>query len=288
MSATPNRTLFRVTRRVSVEPAKTRRAVTLGVVIDSHCEEAIPGGSDRTRGRSGSGPGAPWPGRVANRPALAPHPPFMKVGVLITGDRAVRAAHSLAADPSVDEVVVVGPAKSRSFEVVDTPTGCDVLIGSGPGAPGRARGYGLPLIWDGNKPAKGTLVWGANLAGLTLAVAGRETRPSIVAYAHPDESPAGDRSVRFPKPVGAIGVEETTIGDRTLFKGKSYNEYAGCLVVSKTRSVTIVDRADFLSGVALAAGISAVGQAAPGPVWENSLAYLETATAMGLVMAIDN
>lgn len=212
----------------------------------------------------------------------------MRVGVLVTGDRAVRAAHSLAADPSVDEVVVVGPAKSRSFKVVESPSSCDVLVGSGPSAPGRARGYGVPLIWDGNKPAKGTRVWGANIAGLTLAVAQRETRASMLAYAHPDETAATGQSVRFPKPIGAIGVEETIIGSRSLLSGKSYNDYAGCLVVSKSRSVTIIDHSDFLSGVALAAGISSFGDAASIPVWDTSLAYLETATAMGLVMAITN
>jgi hypothetical protein len=128
-------------------------------------------------------------------------------------------------------------------------------------------------------------VWAANIAGLALAMADRETRVSTVAYAHPDESVGSGQSVRFAKPVGATEVEEFALGGRTLLRGKSYNAYAGCLVVSRTRSVTIIDKADYLSGVALAAGISALVDE-PRPVWEASLAYLETATGMGLVMAI--
>ncbi len=205
----------------------------------------------------------------------------------MTGDRAVRAAHSLSADPAVDEVVVVGPAKSRSFKVVEDPEGCDYLIGSGATAPGRARGFGLPLIWDGDQPAKGVSVWGANIAGLTLAMSAREAKISTIAFAHPEATSGSGQSVRFAKPVGATQVDEISLGGKSLLRGKSYNDYASCLVVSKTRNVTIIDRADFLSGVALAAGIVAAG-AESRPVWESSLPYLETATAMGLVMAITN
>ncbi len=43
----------------------------------------------------------------------------MRIGLLVTGDTSVRAAHSLQAHPGVDEVVVIGPAQSKSFEVVE-------------------------------------------------------------------------------------------------------------------------------------------------------------------------
>ena len=91
----------------------------------------------------------------------------MKVGVLIGGgDHSVRAAHSLAADPLTEMVVVVGPAKSRSFKIVDDPSGLDVLVGSGPDAPKQARGFDLPLIWDGTDRVEGVRVWGASVSGL--------------------------------------------------------------------------------------------------------------------------
>lgn len=204
----------------------------------------------------------------------------------MTGDRAVRAAHSLAADPLVEEVVVVGPAKSRSFKVVDNPNGCDVLVGSGPSAPDQARGFDLPLIWDGDRPTKGVAVWGASAAGLAIAMSKRESKVSTIAYAHPNAPGGANRSVRFAKPVGAVHVDELSVDGRTIWRGKSYNEYAGCLVVSRARSVTIIDKADFLSGVALAAGITGIGSD-PRPAWEASLLYLETATQMGLVIAIN-
>ena len=50
--------------------------------------------------------------------------------------------------------------------------------------------------------------------------------------------------------------------------------------------MTIVDDGAFLSGICLAAGIAAVGDA-PRPVWEASLDYLQAAVGMGLVMAED-
>lgn len=208
----------------------------------------------------------------------------MKVGVLITGDRAVRAAHSLYADPSNTEVVVIGPAKSRSFEVVDDAGRCDVLIGSGPSAPGRARQLGKPLIWDGDAPQDGVAVWGANVSGVAIAMSDRQTKVGKVAAAHPDYPTGTGESVRFAKPVGATQTNASHIGDRSVLQGRSYNEYAGCLVTSKARNVTIIDRADFLAGVALAAGIAALNSGSS-PVWGSSLKYLETATGMGLVMA---
>jgi hypothetical protein len=56
------------------------------------------------------------------------------------------------------------------------------------------------------------------------------------------------------------------------------------LAVGAERRVAVVDDGAFLSGVALAAGIAAIGDA-PRPVWEASLPYLEAVTEMGLVMA---
>jgi hypothetical protein len=197
----------------------------------------------------------------------------------------VRAAHSLQAHPGVEEVVVIGPAKSKSFEVVDSAQSCDYLVGSGPSAPGLARKQGRPLIWDGDEPAESVAVWGASPVGVAIALAAREPDPRLVAVAHPAiDSNGSTRTTRFPDPVGRLGVRDTQVGGRPIALAHSTNEFAACLAVGASRRVTVVDDGAFLSGVSLAAGIAAVGDD-PKPVWENALPYLEAATEMGLVMA---
>lgn len=209
----------------------------------------------------------------------------MKVGVLIGGgDHSVRAAHSLAADSLTEMVVVVGPAKSRSFKIVDDPSGLDVLVGSGPDAPKQALGFGIPLIWDGNARVEGVRVWGASVSGLAAAMATRERKVEVAAAAHPDHPAGTGSSLRFARPVGATQVDSVTHGPHQILVGKSYNDYAACLVMARKRRLTIVDRAAFLSGIALAAGL-AIFADSPRAAWDDALPYLETATGMGLVMA---
>lgn len=197
----------------------------------------------------------------------------------------MRAAHTLQAHPGVDEVVVVGPAKSKSFEVVDTADEVDYLVASGPSAPGLARKRGKPLIWDGDEPADGVAVWGASPVGIAITLATRESDPRLVAVAHPAIDGNGStRTTRFPDPVGRLGVRDVQVSGRPIALARSDNEFAACLAVGASRRVTVVDDANFLSGVALAAGIAAVGDT-PAPVWDRALPYLEAATEMGLVMA---
>ena len=50
--------------------------------------------------------------------------------------------------------------------------------------------------------------------------------------------------------------------------------------------MTIIDDGAFMSGVALAAAIDVVGDGRSA-VWDDALAYLRAAAAMGLVMAED-
>ncbi len=210
----------------------------------------------------------------------------MRIGVLVTGDVAVRAAHSLTAHPDVDEVVVIGPARSKSFEVVESATGCDFLIGSGPDAPGRAEEHGVPLLWNGETGEPGSRVWGAGPEGLTLALASRESDPRLVAVAHPSLDGGKDHRARFPDPIGRLDVADTTYAGQRLAIAKSPNSFAACLAIGADRRVTIIDDGLFISGIALAASIAVV-DTEPGPVWENALAYLQAATKMGLVMAED-
>jgi len=210
----------------------------------------------------------------------------VKVGVLVTGDIAVRAAHSLSAHPGIDEVVVIGPARSRSFKVVPDADGCDILIGTGDGAPDKARDLGVRLVWDGDDPADGVVVWGASPVGVALALAAREADPRVVAVAHPDLDEGTDHQVRFPDPIGALKASDVTFGERHVALAKSPDQLAACLAVGAERRVTIIDDGAFLSGIALAAGVAIVADQ-PRPVWDSALSYLQTAAAMGLVMADD-
>lgn len=211
----------------------------------------------------------------------------MRIGVLVTGDIAVRAAHSLSAHDTVDEVVVIGPAKSRSFRVVDSAEECDFLVGTGPDAVDKARRHSVPLIWDGDHKAPGVAVYGANPRGLTLAVASRETDPRLVAVAHPNLTGGADQTARFPDPLGKLQVLDGSYGNHLLAQAKSGNAFAACLVVAADRRVTIVDDALFMSGIALAAGVDVAGGGQKA-VWDEALPYLHTAIAMGLVMAEDS
>jgi len=210
----------------------------------------------------------------------------VKVGVLVTGDTAVRAAHSLSAHPGIDEVVVVGPARSRSFRVADDAAGCDILVGTGNSAPGRARDLGVPLVWDGEEPVTGVAVRGASPIGMALALAARESDPRIVAVAHPDLDEGFDHQVRFPDPIGSQKAADATFGGQRVALAKSPDVFAACLAVGAERRVTIVDDGAFLSGIALAAGVLIVDEE-PVAVWERALPYLQIASAMGVVMAED-
>jgi hypothetical protein len=210
----------------------------------------------------------------------------VRVGVLVTGDIAVRAAHSLSAHPGIDEVVVVGPARSRSFRVATDGAGCDLLVGTGTGAPAKALELGVGLVWDGHQSAPGVSVWGASPLGLTLALASREPDPRLVALAHPDLEEGTGEQVRFPDPIGRLPVTDIAVDGRHVAAAKSPNQFTASLVDGGQRRVAIVDDCAFLSGVALAAAVL-IADEEPAPAWDRALDYLKTATAMGLVMADD-
>lgn len=210
----------------------------------------------------------------------------MRIGVLVTGDVAVRAAHSLSAHPGVDEVVVIGPARSKSFRVLDSAEGCDFLIGTGPEAPSRAEALGVPLVWNGEDQLSGVAVWGGSPQGLTLALASREADPRLVAVAHPDLEEGSDHPTRFPEPIGQLDVMDSTYGGQRLAAAASPNEFAASLAIGADRQVTVVDHGAFMSGIALAAAVT-VADDTPKAVWDDALPYLRAAAAMGLVMAED-
>lgn len=202
----------------------------------------------------------------------------------MTGDTAVRAAHALSAHDGIDEVVVIGPAKSKSFKVVATSDGCDVLVGSGPRAPALARKHGVPLVWDGGSPQGGVRIWGADPAGITISLGMDQPDPQLVAIAHPEISSNGEsRRVRFPAPVGLTMVRDTAVDGRPLAVGRSKNQYASSYVVAGSRTLTILEDGKFMAGIALAAGVSVLSDA-PRPVWDAAATYLATVFSMGLVL----
>jgi hypothetical protein len=180
------------------------------------------------------------------------------------------------------EVVVIGPATSRTYRVVDDATGCDLLVGTGAEAPGRAAELGVGLVWDGDKPEGGVAVYGASPEGLALAMAARENDLQLVAVAYPWAEPREGRTARLPRPVGKVTLHDTTFGGRPIAIGPSPNSYAAALTSGLERRVTIVDDGAFLAGVALAAGTAVK---TGGAVWDDALTYLRAATGMGLVMA---
>jgi hypothetical protein len=207
----------------------------------------------------------------------------MRVGVLPTGDVAVRAAHSLAAHPGIDSVVVIGPAQSTSFPVKPDARGCDILIGTGDRAPALAARHEIGLVWDGDRAVPGVAVWGASPEGLTIALMSETEEPTLVAVAHPAAGSGNGMLVSFPAPIGALETSSRDYDGIHLASARSENGYSVCYVRSATRALTIVDDSRFLSGVALAAGIGAL-DGEPGPVWESANRYLHTAIDMGLVM----
>ncbi len=208
----------------------------------------------------------------------------MKVGVLVTGDTAVRAAHSLSALDQIDEVVVIGPARSKSFRVVKNADDCDVLIGTGPKAPSLARKHGVPLVWDGGEAEGGVVVWGADPGGLTLCLAASESDYQLVGVAHPEIASDGStRRVRFPTPVGLTMVRDTSIDGRQIAVGRSKNAFAASYVVTTDRKRTILDDGKFMAGAALAAGVGVVSEETR-PVWADPDTYIDWVTRMGLVI----
>lgn len=204
----------------------------------------------------------------------------------MSGESTVRAAHSLAADPGVDSIVIIGPASSQFYPVVDDPGQCDLLVVSGADAPSRFADSGVPMVWDGDSPEAGVTVWGASPAGLALALASREDQEADAYLAHPDMAEGRDTRARFPEPVGTVGVAQILFGGRRLLAGRCTGEYAAVMASGGARRVAMVDDAAFMTGVALAAGVLVAGED-PKPVWADALGYLTAAAGMGLVMAED-
>lgn len=207
----------------------------------------------------------------------------MRLVVVVDGETTTRAAHSLSTHPGVEQVAVLGPAKSTHFDTVTSLAGFDAVVGTDKAA-APSREAGLPVIVSGDLPGQAG-VSGASIPGLALALAVGVEGVHSVAVAVPGEE-MGDETVTFPSPIDARPAH------RELFDGHEVqvadsNELAAAMVLGESRHRVVVDHPPFLAGIALAAGIGVFLEGPvtePIPTWTRSRAYLRTAVEMGLVV----
>lgn len=207
----------------------------------------------------------------------------MRVAVALEGDVTTRAAHSLSAHPDI-EVVVLAPAKSTQFEVVDSPVGSAAVFGRDV-AVRAATVARLPVVTSGEPPPSGGVGW-ASIEGLTLALAAEVDDVRTLAAAIPGES-AGDHTIVFPSPIHGRTAEKRNVGGRDLHVAGGEGPLAAALAFGPRRHRVIMDHHAFMEAIALAAGIGILLQGEGGEsvaVWERPGPYLRAAAEMGLVI----
>lgn len=206
----------------------------------------------------------------------------MRVAVADEGEVTTRAAQSLSTHPDV-EVVLLEPATSSQFEVVESPEGCAAVFGADLAADAASRA-GLPAIVMGDLQAAGGICW-ASIPGMALALAAGMENPDLVGAALPGD-PGGDRTVVFPSPIDGRQTGLESFGDRQLHVGRGDGPLASALAIGPRLHRVIIDDHRFMGGIALAAGVALLDDdlSAPVPVWERAAPYLQAAADMGLVI----
>ncbi|MFP3915198.1 MAG: hypothetical protein ACLFWM_10005 [Actinomycetota bacterium] len=207
-----------------------------------------------------------------------------RFAVAVDGDVTTRAAHSLSTHPGI-EVVLLAPATSRQFDVVDSPAGCRAVVGT-ERALRAAQSAGLPAVTAGDTDGLPGVAW-ASLPGLALALAAALEGVDTVAVALPGE-PEGSREVVFPSPIDARRVRPEAVDSHTVWMGGGDGSLAAALSLGGEHDRVILDDHLFMSAIALAAGaVLLVEDQTPGrvAVWERSEPYLRAVTDMGLVLA---
>lgn len=207
----------------------------------------------------------------------------MKVAIAVEGEVTTRAAQSLSSHPDV-EVVLLAPANSSQFEVVDTPEGCVAVFGAGT-AVRVAAASRLPAVTTAGLEGQPGVAW-ASIQGLALALASDLDSIRRVAAAIPGE-PGGDETVVFPSPIdGRLAMDEK-VDSRHLLVARGEGSLASALALGGNRHRAIMDDHRFMEAIALAAGVGVLGEGeltGAVPVWERSGPYLQTAAEMGLVI----
>ncbi|HEX2369781.1 MAG TPA: hypothetical protein VHM94_11175 [Acidimicrobiia bacterium] len=211
----------------------------------------------------------------------------MRVAVRPTDDVGRRAVHVLLADRTVEAVGLLGTQPSHTaggrLQPVDSAEGWDVLVLD---ADPNGEETTIPVIGS-TKPE----LW--LLAALASTV-GREQAATVSAWTEPGSPLTAGTRVRFPDPVGPLLAvpaerpERALVGDYMRAPGAE-EPWIGLSVTGNGGGlidrVAVVEHADFLRGVTLAAAAMATvqtgGWKAPG-FWR---ALIEIARRRGLVMA---
>lgn len=207
----------------------------------------------------------------------------MRVAVAVEGDVTTRAAQSLSAHPDV-EVVLLSPATSSQFQVVDTPAGCAAVFGTVHAAR-VASEVGLPAVVTNNGDPGPGLHW-ASLEGLALALSAEMEEAQTVAVAVPGDA-GGEDTIVFPSPIDGRSAYQKAVGPRSVYVAGTEGPLAAALAIGRDRHRVILDDHHFMQAIALAAAVGILMEdpiTVPMPVWERSGLYLRTAAEMGLVI----
>lgn len=207
----------------------------------------------------------------------------MRVAVAVEGEVTTRAAQSLSTHPDV-EVVLLAPATSSQFEVVDTPVGCAAVFGAGTAARVGAASR-LPAVTTAGLGGQPGVAW-ASIRGLALALSSDLEGIRRIAAAIPGD-PVGDETVVFPSPIDGRQAREEAVDSSRVLVARGEGPLASALALGGDRHRVIVDDHRFMEAIALAAGVGVLaegGVTGPIPVWERSRPYLRTAAEMGLVI----
>ncbi|MGA7270440.1 MAG: hypothetical protein WB239_05140 [Acidimicrobiia bacterium] len=207
-----------------------------------------------------------------------------RVLVAVEGEVTMRAAHSLAAQPGIDQISLLAPARSASFPTVERATGYDLVVGRGVAAEVGVK-EGIPAVVEGTLGEQPG-VYHASLRGLAMALAVGVEGVDIVAVALPGE-PQGRRQLVFPSPIDARNAVEERMDGHELSVANGTGPLAAAMVLGGDRHRVIIDDHHFMAGIALAAA-AAVALAdppqEPEPVWTRAVDYLRVAADMGLVI----
>lgn len=211
----------------------------------------------------------------------------MKVAIAVEGEVTTRAAQSLSSHPDV-EVVLLAPAQSSQFEVVDTPEGCVAVFGAGTAVRVAAASH-LPAVTTTGLDGGPGVAW-ASIQGLALALGSDLDSIGCIAAAIPGE-PGGEETVVFPSPIDGRQAVEEKVDSRSVLVARGEGALASALALGGDRHRAIMDDHLFMEAIALAAGVGVLGEGevtGAVPVWERSGPYLRTATEMGLVIGERN
>lgn len=208
-----------------------------------------------------------------------------RVVVAVEGEVTMRAAHSLASHDGVDEVAVLGPTKSNSFPTVDKPDGWDVVVGRKNAADAGRRSGVVAAVTDDLVAQPGISL--GSPFGLVLALAVGVEMVETLAVALPGNPGSGEQIV-FPSPIDGRPAVAERHGGHAIQVGRGAEPLTAVMVLGAERHRVVLDDSKFLAGVALAAAAVVATTTRPDrpvPAWSHAGLFLDTATAMGLVLA---